>query len=270
MQNSNPKLFAILIAFLACAIWAGNFAIARGFNDSVPPIAMAFWRWVVAFFFLLPFTYKAHYTTTHHIALISSTAPIGILLIAGILGFDKFTKNKVIGAISALIGALIVISHGKVLYIFELSWNKGDLILLLTASIWASWGAALHFKPKAMSSRVFLLSQMFFGVLAIFPFFIWEHYNVAQVDHNVKSWIVFLYIGIGASVVAWLAWQKSVEIIGAVKTGIVYYSIPVFSSLLAVIFLSEPLKLYHFIGFIFIFLGILISNKEKIIQSSST
>lgn len=298
MRQKFPNLFAISIALAACFIWAGNFVIARGVNELIPPISLAFWRWVVAFFALLPFAYAplkrewhlvlkywkftiimgvvgiagfntlvyiaAHYTTAHHIALISSTAPIGTLLIAGVVGIEMLSCNKILGAASALIGALVILSHGELGTITNFVWNKGDLILILTASIWAAWGAAIHYKPKEMSARVFLISQIFVGVVFLIPFYLWENYAVAPAVFTFQAWITYLYIGIGASVIGWLAWQESVRIIGPVKTSLVYYTIPAFSSILAVLTLDESFQLYHFVGFVFIVIGILVSNINKL------
>jgi drug/metabolite transporter (DMT)-like permease len=296
-MNRN-SLIAISLGLLACFIWGASFVVARGVYEWVAPFTLAFWRWVVAFFALLPITYRlfikqwplvkaqwkyitvmgvvgvgtfncliyfaAHYTTSHHISLISTISPIVTLLLAGIIGFDKFTVPKVIGAISAFVGVIVIICNGDVSSIANIQWNKGDIILVVASIIWAIWSAALHYKSKELSSKVFLLAQVVVGICAILPFYIWENINVMPTPFTAKAWAVYLYVGIGASAVAWLAWQEATRRIGAVKTSLVYYTIPIFSSIMGVMFLHEDLEVYHFIGFAFIFSGIVIPNMEKI------
>lgn len=300
-MNRNT-IIAISLGLLTCAIWAGSFVLARGVHSWIPPVALAFWRWIIAFAALAPFTITkaieqkhlikkqwkfitimglfsvsifntliytaAHYTTSHHISLISSAAPIGTLLIAGIIGFEAFTKNKIIGAASAFFGVLVIISAGDLQTLFTQTWNKGDILLVCSMLIWAAWGAALHYKAKELSSKVFLLTQIFVGIIGLIPFYIWEYIALknsgqAQAPFTLNAWVVYAYLGIGSSCIGWLAWQDCVRRIGAVKTSIIYYSLPVFSAIFAVFTLNEPIEKYHFIGFLFIVAGIIIPNLER-------
>ncbi|MDX1950349.1 MAG: DMT family transporter [Rickettsiales bacterium] len=295
MQNKNTKY--LVLALFSCLIWAGSFVIARGVHNFIPPITLAFWRWIVAFVVMLAISYKkissqiqiikknwkyiflmgffavgvfntivyisAHYTTAHHISLISSISPIGTLVIAGILGFEALTKNKIIGAIIAFTGAIIVISHGSFEFLMKLKWNLGDLMLISSALIWASWSAMLHYKPKDLDAKVFLTLQIFVGLIFLFPLYIWEYLSVAETPFTFDAWSVYIYLGVGSSCLAWLAWQESTKRVGAVQTSLIYYTMPVFTSILAVITLSEPLKLYHFLGFTFILVGILVSIRKS-------
>ena len=55
---SKSEFSAILIALSACIIWSGNFVIAQGVNEWITPMTLAFWRWLIAFLFVLPIGYK--------------------------------------------------------------------------------------------------------------------------------------------------------------------------------------------------------------------
>jgi hypothetical protein len=48
-----------LLALAATVVWTGDFLLARGLRDEVPPVALNFWRWVVATTALAPFTMRA-------------------------------------------------------------------------------------------------------------------------------------------------------------------------------------------------------------------
>ncbi|MCC3862234.1 DMT family transporter [Pseudemcibacter aquimaris] len=295
---TKKELLAILIALSACVIWSGNFVIAQGVNEWIKPFTLAFWRWLVAFIFILPIGLKAtikewhlvrdnwkfmvvmgiigigfyntliyfagQFTTTHHIAIVSATAPIGTLVIAGIMGVERLSRYKVLGAICAFIGALMVVTHGNPLTVFSQDWNNGDIILIFSTLIWAAWSVAITFKPKEMSTRTFLTAIMGIGTLFLLPCYLWEATYVAPTPFTLEAWGIYAYVGIMASVVAWFAWQYSVDNIGSVKTSLIYYSMPVFSGILAIIILDEPVETYHIIGFVLVCSGIIISNLRKL------
>lgn len=295
---TRKELFAILLAFAACMIWSGNFVIAQGVNEWIRPITLGFWRWFFAFLCILPIGIKktieewdiirrnwkyltlmgiigigiyntviyfaGQFTTTHHIAIISCTAPIGTLIIAGVMGVERLSRYKVIGAVCAFIGALVVVTHGNIGNILNQDWNSGDIILIFSTLIWASWSVAVTYKPKELSSRSFLTVIMGIGAIFLLPFYIWEVIYVAPTPFTLEAISIYLYVGIFASVIAWFFWQHSVETVGSVKTSLIYYSMPLFSGLLAILILSEPVEQYHLIGFTMVLLGIFISNLRKL------
>ena len=55
---SNSKIFPYFLLFLQPIFMSSNLIIARGGVEFVPPISLAFWRWVTTFLLLIPFFYK--------------------------------------------------------------------------------------------------------------------------------------------------------------------------------------------------------------------
>jgi len=296
VETKNLKAF--IFALLACLIWSSGFVIARGVHDLVQPVTLAFWRWMVALVVIIPIGYSsvraewplikahwkyflfmgvfgvglfntmvytaAHYTSAHNIAIISSTAPIWTLLIAAIIGIEKLSRYNIGGAICAFSGVLIVISRGKLDKLFLQEWNYGGKILLASAFIWATYCVMLHYKPKGVSLKSFMTIIIAIGVICILPFYIWEVIEIAPTPFSLKAWAIYAYLGVASSIVAWLCWNHSTHILGTVKAGLVYYTIPVFSSIMAILILHEPVAIYHLVGFVMIFTGIIISNFKKI------
>ena len=72
-----------------------------------------------------------------------------------------------------------------------------------------------------------------------------------------------LYLAVFASVLAFIFWNQAVRSIGANRAGPFVHLMPVFSTLLAVIFLDERIALYHAQGAVLIFLGIVISSTGR-------
>lgn len=293
---------AIGLALLACLLWSGNFITARGVHEFIPPFTLAFWRWCVALAFIAPFGARyvrrdwplirshwkylavmgifgvgcyntmiylaAHHTTAHHIALISSTAPIWTLFLAGLIGTERLTRYKTGGATIAFAGSLMIISQGDPASILTLQWNRGDLILLAAAWVWAGYCVGLHYKPDAMHAMTLLTCIFAIGIVFLLPFYLVEAAS-KPTPFTANALAAYAYVGIAASVIAWFAWNNAVHAIGSIKAGLVYYTIPLFSGLLAVWLLDEPLALYHFIGFILIFSGIVVSHLRKMRLTTS-
>ena len=78
--------------------------------------------------------------------------------------------------------------------------------------------------------------------------------------------ISVLYIGIFASVAAFFLWNRSIEIIGPSNAGLIYYTLPLFSTLWAILFLNETAEAIHFISMTMILTGIIIAgdNDKKL------
>lgn len=294
----RSHVIAYLLALAACLLWSGNFVIARGVHEWIPPFALAFWRWSVASAVILAFGWRiwwqqralvaahwkylflmgatsvgayntliylaADYTSAHHLALISSTAPIWTLLLAGLMGTERLSRFKIGGAMFAFAGALVIVTHGQLARLLAVEWNHGDQLILLAAWIWAGYCVLLHYKPKEMRQFTFLCSIFPIGLLCILPFYLWEVTTGEATPFTAEAWAAYGYVGIASSVLAWFAWNSAVHAIGPVKAGLVYYMIPVFSGVLAVLFIHEPPALYHAVGFALIFSGIIISNLRKL------
>lgn len=296
MQRNH--LIAYGFALAACLLWSGNIVIARGVHESVPPFALAFWRWTIAAAVIAPFglphlrrqwplfrrhwrfllvvgaasvgAYNtllylaAHHTSSHHLALISSTAPIWTLLLAGIFGVERLSRYKIGGAVFAFVGAFVIVTHGEWERLSAVEWNTGDRLVLLAAWIWAGYCVVLHYKPKDMHQLAFLTAIFVTGLGCIAPFYLWEALTQHPTPFTAEAWAAYAYVGVASSVLAWFAWNSAVHEIGPVKAGLVYYMLPVFSGALAVLFLDESPALYHAAGFALIFAGILVSNLRKL------
>jgi drug/metabolite transporter (DMT)-like permease len=73
-----------------------------------------------------------------------------------------------------------------------------------------------------------------------------------------------LYIGIFASIVAYFLWNRSVDLLGPSKASMIYYTIPLFSGILAYFFLNEKIMLVHLISGVLIISGIFIANSKAV------
>lgn len=295
--KNKKYLFGYFFALSATAIWSGNFIIARDLNTSIPPISLAFWRWIVAVIFLFPFAIKklladwkilkknwiyisivsllgvtifntliyfaGHTTTAINLSLISITFPVFILLLSRIFYKELITTHKAIGILLVIVGILFLITKGNLSKLLNLSFSIGDIWMLLAAIIFAVYSILIKQKPTKLSLLGFQLSTFILGLLFMLPFFIWETITVPPIKIESRTIFSILYVGIFASLTAYILWNKAIEKIGPTKAGIVYYTLPLFSGLLAYFILNEAIGMVHFFSLVLILSGIVIATYIK-------
>ncbi len=294
----NRQLFSgYLFAIGATAIWSGNFIIARGLTENISPISLAFWRWVVAVIAFLPFALKplivewdvlkenifylsitsllgitlfntliyfaGHTTTAINLSLISITFPVFIVILSRIFFRELITLNKGTGIILVASGVVLLITKGTLSKLLHLSFTMGDIWMLLAAFTFAVYSILLKGKPKQLSIWAFQFSTFILGLIFLFPFFIWDYVTAPSVQYDTKTVCSILYVGIFASLSAFVLWNKAIVMVGPSKAGITYYTLPLFSAILANLFLNEGIAIMHFYSALLIVTGILTANYES-------
>jgi len=293
----TQSIFAgYLFAIGATAIWSGNFIVARGLSENISPISLAFYRWMVAVIVFTPFAIKTllhewpiikkhivyfsitsflgvtifntliyfagHTTTAMNLSLIAITFPIFILLFSRILFKEFITIKKGVGITLVLIGVLFLITKGKLSTLLSISFNIGDVWMLLASIIFAVYSLFLKNKPKGLSIIALQFSTFILGLIFLFPLFLWEQTTVHQSFLNQTTIPAILYVGIFASLCAFVLWNKAIVVLGPSKAGMIYYTLPLFSGFLGYLFLHESIRMIHFYSMILIFSGIIVTNHE--------
>lgn len=280
-------------AVIATILWSGNFIVARGLNEEIAPLALAFWRWVVAILVLFPFAIhslmankawlKEHFgyfsvvsllgvtlfnsfiyyagktSSAINLSLIAITFPIFILILSRLFWSEKIGWNKLVGIVLVAFGIVLLISKGDVSVIANLSFSYGDIWMLAASLIFAVYSMLLKRKPKGLGVSAFQLASFILGLIFLLPFYLLELYWFPSKPIETSTVISILYIGIFASLFAFILWNKAIEVLGAVNAGMVYYSLPIFSGLLAVVLLDEIITSLHVYSAIFILSGILVA-----------
>jgi len=296
LQN-RQIISGYFFAIGATAIWSGNFIIARGLSDGIPPISLAFWRWVVAVIVFLPFAlrplivewgilkknilylsitallgitifntliyFAGHTTTAINLSLISITFPVFIVILSRIFFRKPITLNKGIGIILVATGVVLLITKGNISRLLNISFAIGDVWMLAAALTFAIYSILLKHKPKMLSIWAFQLSTFILGLIFLFPFFIWEYVTTPPVEFDTKIVSSILYVGIFASLSAFVLWNKAIMAVGPSKAGMIYYILPLLNGLLAYIFLKENISIIHFYSVLLIISGILTANYES-------
>ncbi len=138
----------------------------------------------------------------------------------------------------------------------------GDLWMLLAAITFAVYSLLLKRKPEQLSIWALQLSTFILGLIFLAPFFIWEYVTVPHAQFDIKTVSSILYVGIFASLTAFVLWNKAIVTLGPSKAGIIYYTLPIFSGILACYFLNESISKIHFYSVLLIISGILVANYQ--------
>jgi len=257
---------------------------------------MTFWRWVVAFVLLLPFTYPylrdnvrlvlrswkllcllgllatvlqhipyyigLRYTTATNGALLNATAPILIIVLSSLVG-ERLTTWAVIGSTFSLCGVLAVVSAGNPEALLNLTANRGDIFVLAGTLSWAAYTVALRWWPVELERIPALTVLALVGVIGAAPLYALEIANGRSMPFNLPTVSGILYIGIFATVVGYVFWNGAVTRIGPSRAGPFMYLMMIFTPLLSIIFLDEHLHAYHLMGAALIVSGIFISCRRR-------
>lgn len=278
-MTTTPNLRGILFALGATVIWSGNFIVARILNQSIEPATLSLLRWGVAFIGLFPFAIRAAwsqrlairqslptmipmavlgvsvfnallYTAARtsaalNLSLIATSTPIFIILLARIFLGEKLSAKKILGLGAAMGGVLLLITGGEPARLLELRFSVGDLWMTLAATLFAAYSILVRRFSGKLSPPVFLLTLIGTGVIFLLPWAGWELARFGAPEITPGMIGAVLYIGLGASLAAYAMWNSAVALIGPSLSGLIYYSLPLFSGITAFFFLGEPMGILH-------------------------
>lgn len=297
-QGATRRLIdqAWLLMLLPPLFWAGNAVMGRAVAGAVPPIGLAFWRWVLGTLIVLPFAWKhlrhditplmaswkevlllgtlgiGMFNTFQYIALNSTTAlntvmlqssmPVMIVLMSLLLFGDRVRAAQGAGIVVSLLGALTLISHGDPALLLGLRLNAGDVWMLVAVGVYAAYTTLLRRKP-AVHGLSFIVATFAVGAVELLPFYVWETLTQRAVEPTMTTFLAVGYVALFPSIVAYLCFNRVVELVGANSAGLAIHLVPVFGSVLAVLFLGEQPHLHHGVGIALIAIGILLATGRR-------
>jgi drug/metabolite transporter (DMT)-like permease len=294
-MNSNLKAY-LMLTFCAF-FWSGNFIVGKFATlYEVPPLTLNFFRWIIVWIILIPFTarnifknikiikdnfyslllmsitsisifnsvvyYSLNFTQVLNGALMISTIPVLIIFISFIFRVEKINLNQILGLILSITGVVIIITQLEFARLVHLNLNKGDLWLLVAMLSWAIYSTMLKTHKTGLNYLTFISVIVTFGLVFLFPQFLFEFNNHELIKFNCAFILIISYVVLFAGLGSYILWNKAVLIVGPSKAGIFLHLMPVFSSLMAIFLLNEKLMNFHIFGAISIILGIYLSSKK--------
>jgi drug/metabolite transporter (DMT)-like permease len=278
-----------LLLTLTSLFWAGNQVSGRVLATALPPFTLSFVRWGGAFFVLLPFavphlkrewpivirhagvlavlglssiTINAamsytglSMTTAVNSLLIQSAAPLLFGLWTFVLFGDRLSPRQMAGIFASLIGVVVILCHGSLAALLAFRPNPGDLFIFGALVVYSFYSAMLRRRPP-LSTQSFLAAVIFVGWAGLAPGMWWDLHRGVPIVFTWLTTALIAYAVFLPSLIALLFYNRGVELVGANRAGPFFHLIPLFGSALAIGFLGEELKAYHFVGYALILCGI--------------
>jgi drug/metabolite transporter (DMT)-like permease len=286
-QRTNANAYLLLT--LTTLFWAGNHTVGRWAAGHVPPVTLAFLRWTGAALIVLAFAWSeirrewpvaraalpillalgiigpGLFNTLQYIALtgttasnagiINSASPIMIAVLSFHMNGERVHMAQVAGILVSLLGVMAVLTHGDVSAIFRLDFNSGDLVMLGAMLVWALYTGLLEKRPP-LSALSFTALTYTIAALVNAPLAAVEIGSGVHIAWSPASAAAIAYTAIFPSLLAYAFFNLSVEIIGPTRAGFFMHLVPMFTVLLAIVFLGEQPALYHAAGLSLILTGV--------------
>jgi drug/metabolite transporter (DMT)-like permease len=292
MNNAALGYSFILFALL---FWAGNALVGRVAPDAhIPPVALNFWRWIVALLVLAPIAipklrdqwrlFKSHwwlwtvfgvvtvagfntvfyialqYTTVVQGTLISAALPILVLIAARIFLAQPITARQLAGVLISIMGVVVIITRGDLDILWSLTLNIGDVWMLVAACLWAAQTILIRFLPKGMDLVAFQVAAFVPGLVVSLPFYMFETAKGHPMPLSLHAALSVAYTGLIASVLGFTCWNMGVMRVGAKTAGYFGNLYPIFGATLGILVLGEPFRWYHAVGALVILSGIYLAT----------
>ena len=291
-----------LLVSLTYLTWAINIVLGRYAAGHIPPVALTFWRWGLAFLILLPFAwpYLKHdwpvirrhalliavlsgvgvagfnvlaywglqYTQAINALLIQSTIPVAVGAMSFALFGDRLSAGQAAGIALSLLGVVIILIRGDYDVLHSISFNRGDVWFFAAMLTFAFYSALMKKRP-AMHPLSFLAVTSGWGTLLLIPVYVWEISSGATIPVDATTLWILAFVAIFSSIVAYICFNRGVELLGPNRVAALYPLIVVFGSAIAIVFLGERPQLYHVIGFVLVIAGLLLATRQPKVKRPS-
>lgn len=284
-----------LLLSLTTLFWSLNLIIGKVLAGVVPPAALSFLRWLPAFFFFILYfsrnlgacyqllrerpvliillgltgyslnsitVYEAvTYSTAINISFINAFNPVLIAVTGFVMYRFPVSGGQALGFLISLLGVLIIIFRGDISRLLALQTNSGDLFMLLSILLWSVHTVVYKKKAHRFNRQAIFLLMMVAGLaitlpLAVLEGFLGDWAWVPQVQP--RHLVAVLALTIFPSVLAVFFWNYALTKISANRVAIFQYLIPLYTTIISIIFLEERLRLFHICGGVLILSGVLL------------
>lgn len=290
----SPGFVPYVLLIVVALSFGGNWVVGRALHDTVPPFAMAFWRWVLALLMVVPFAWKAlardraelrrswlllfalgatgaggfsilsywglNFTAAINGALLNSSMPLFIISLSWAILGQRISTFHALGLTLSLGGVLCLIGRGDPAVLLGLKMNVGDLLILGGMVCWSIYTVCLRWRPQSLHPMSFLAATLLAGALLSLPLYAWEHLGGMRVRWDGGTAAGLLYLALFPSVIAFICWNQAVRAVGPNVAGLFLHLVPVFGTLFSMMFLGERLQWYHLGSALLVFTGIALTS----------
>ncbi|MBE9015515.1 DMT family transporter [Chroococcidiopsidales cyanobacterium LEGE 13417] len=281
---------------LTAIIWGGTFVAGRIVVQTMEPFTAAFFRFAVASICLLiltqkierrlpklkrnqiftvillgltgVFSYNAFFflglqtVAASRAALIVALNPTFIALGAALFFREKFNGLKLLGIITSLTGAAIVISKGQLINLFQGSIGWGEFCIFGCVLSWVAYTLIGKSVMKSLSPLAATTYACIIGAIALLIPALFEGITQDFIQFPLAAWLGILYLGVLGSAIGFSWYYEGVVAIGAAKASIFINLVPVSTIAFAALLLQEPITVSLVLGGVLVVVGVFFTNKS--------
>jgi drug/metabolite transporter (DMT)-like permease len=275
-------------------MWSGNWILARAVHETVAPSALAFWRWFLTALILLPFAGRGvlrnwaairsqwrilillaltgaalshwlvytglRHTTAINALLINATMPAWVIVLSWIGLRETVSVRQIAGLVLSFAGVVVIVTRGDPTMLSELRFNIGDLVIFGAMLPMALYPILLRWSPRVLNGIEALFVMAALSALLLIPVFVFDMFFGIQTTYSASAMGSIVYIVVVASIGAFYCFNRGVAAVGANKAGFFTNLLPVFGSIMAILFLGETVQPFHGVGIVMIFAGVFLST----------
>ncbi len=283
-----------LLLSITALCWAGNAIVGRLAAGHIPPVTLSFLRWGFAFLLILPFAWKhlkrdwpairgqlgtmivlsvtgigafntmqywaLEYTQALNTLLLQSAGPLFVAIWSLIILGVRLTVAQAGGIVLSMAGVLVILLHGDLTALAGIAFNKGDLIFIVALIIFGFY-SVMTLKRPAIHGLSFVGFTFGCGAACLIPLWIWELSSRPVMALNPTNLLSLFYVAVFPSTIAYMCFNRGVQLIGANRAAPFFHVVPVFGSAMAITFLGERPQLFHIIGFALVLTGVFVASR---------
>jgi drug/metabolite transporter (DMT)-like permease len=292
----SPNIRAYLLLTVTTWCWGANAILGKIAVGEISPMLLVTLRWLGVVILLLLFARKyliqdwpilrhhlryiclmgtlgftafnalfyvaAHSTSAINIGILQGSIPVFVLLGTFLLYHSRITAMQFFGVAVTLVGVVTVASGGDITQLAGLSINQGDLYMLIACLFYAGYSIGLSRRP-AVSALGLFSSIAIVAFIVSLPLLAIEIGSDKFQPPTATGWVVVALVSILPSLIAQVFFIHGVSLIGPGRAGVFVNLVPVFTSILAVVFLQESFEIFHAVSLGLVLGGIGLSELGK-------
>ena len=285
-----------LLLSITAMCWAGNAIVGRLAAGHIPPVTLSFLRWSFAFLLILPLAWRhlvqdwpairgklgvmvtlslsgiacfntlqywaLEHTQALNTLLLQSAGPLIVAVWSLILLGVRLTLAQAVGILLSLMGVLLILLQGDLTALSNIRFNKGDLIFIMALVIFGFY-SVMTLKRPAIHSLSFVAFTFGCGAACLIPLWIWELISRPVMRLDANNLLSLFYVAVFPSTLAYLCFNRGVQLIGANRAAPFFHLVPVFGAAMAIAFLGERPQLFHIVGFALVLTGVYVASRKQ-------
>ena len=294
---------AYIYLLLAVILYAGNILVGKAVAASFPPVTLAFGRVLVALIAVVclfghaayrqrhllmqqwrgllavalsgvalfnVFVYSAlQYTSATNVAVLESGVPVITALCMAAFYAERLKWRQWLGIVLSVTGAAWVVSSGDLGELFEQA-NRGDLLMLFAVCAWVGYSFTIRRWLVGLPTYATLVPLMALAAVILAPMALAENLLTTQSwSLNAEALMALLYLGLGPSLIAFVAYNRAVLLVGPSRSAVLLNLLPLVTMAGGYWWLGAPVTLVQIMGALVVVAGVTLVVFERRVSRPS-